>query len=63
MKQELKGIYKREPKADRPTHVYVETDAGERYPMTIGQYEAFLIAPHWRQLPWETEFKAHAAEH
>ncbi|MEO6014224.1 MAG: hypothetical protein ABIQ30_11660 [Devosia sp.] len=62
MNDELKGVYKREPKADRPTHIYVENAVGERYPVTLAEYEGKKIAPHWRRLPWETEFKAYAAD-
>lgn len=62
MSENLKGVYKREPKADRPTHIYVETQAGERYPVTIAEYEAMKVAPHWGQVPWESDFKKHAAD-
>jgi len=62
MNENLKGIYRREPKADRPTHIYVENQAGERYPVTLAEYEAMKVAPHWRQVPWESDFKKHAAD-
>ncbi len=62
MNANLKGVYKREPRANRPTHIYVETVDGERYPMTITEYETLKVPPHWRGLPWESDFKKHAVE-
>lgn len=56
----LTGIYKREPKADRPTHVYVEVEGGGREPMVLEGYEAFKIEPDWRKLPWESDYKEHS---
>jgi hypothetical protein len=57
-----KGLYKRDPKSDRPSHVQVEDDEGNRLPLAIDEYEAADASPDWRDLPWESDFKKHAAD-
>jgi hypothetical protein len=61
MATKFKGLYKREPKSERPTHVLVEDDEGNRFPLEIDIYEGEEALPNWRALPWESDFKKHAA--
>jgi hypothetical protein len=61
MPTNYKGIYKRGQKTERPTHVLVEYADGTRFPLAIDIYETEESSPDWRALPWESDYKRHAA--
>ena len=51
------GLYKCEPKQDRPTHIRVIDVQGNELTIPVEDYEQRGMTPLWRDLPWQSEFK------
>lgn len=52
------GLYKCEPKQERPTHIQVVDTSGNSIPLEIDKYEDRDVKPDWRSLPWQSDYEA-----
>lgn len=50
------GLYKCEPKQDRPTHIQVVDTGGNSMPLAIDTYEERGVKPNWKTLPWQSDY-------
>lgn len=58
MASSYRGLYKCEPKSDRPTHIQVIELGGNSLSLTTDEYEKREVQPSWKTLPWHSDYKS-----